>query len=70
MNGYCKSKDTGIYYFNNQIMVSVHNKQKWQYKYGMRNGENLVKVSRDNVILYLSKDNFEKEWEIIEKAEG
>jgi hypothetical protein len=36
----------------------------------MRNGKYIVKVSRDNVSLYLSKDNFENEWEIIEKAEG
>ena len=70
MNGYCKPKDTGIYYFSNEIMVSVHNKQKWQYKYSMINGKDIVKVGRDNVRLYLSKDSFENEWEIIEKAEG
>ena len=69
MNGYCKPKDIG-FYKSSEITVFVRLNQKWQYKYGMRNGGSLVKVSRDNVILYLSKDNFEKEWEIIEKAEG
>lgn len=69
MNGYCKPKEAGIYtserYTSEQMMVSVYRAQKWQYKYGMRNGEYIVKVSRDNVNLYLSKDNFEKEWEIV-----
>jgi hypothetical protein len=69
MNGYCKPKEAGIY-TSERMMVSVYRAQKWQYKYGMRNGKYIVKVSRDNVSLYLSKDNFENEWEIIEKAEG
>lgn len=64
MNGYCKPKDTGIYYFNNQVMVAVHINQKWQYKYGMKNGKNIVRVRRDNVSLYVDKDVFENEWEI------
>ncbi len=64
MNGECKPKESGIY-TSEQMMVSVYKTQKWQYKYGMRNGENLVKVSRDNVSLYLTKDNFEKEWEVV-----
>lgn len=64
MNGYCRPKGIG-FYKSSKITVAILLNQKWQYKYGMRNGENIVKVSRDNVTLYLSKDNFEKEWEIV-----
>lgn len=71
MNGYCKPKDIGFYKSSeSKIIVTVRYSQKWKYQYGMIHGEKSVKVSRDNVILYLSKDSFEKEWEIIEKAEG
>ena len=39
------------------------------FTYGMLNGKPVVKVNRDNVRLYLSKEEFEEDWKIVEKAE-
>ena len=61
MNGYCKPKETGIYFDGERFSIAVNDRQKWQY--GIMNGKNIVKVSRDNVRLYLSKDEFENDWD-------
>lgn len=66
MNGYCKPKNTVFYKIReSKIIIIMRYNQKWKYQYGMIHGENIVKVSRDNVILYLDKNKFEKEWKIV-----
>lgn len=60
-NGICEPKSTGLYTVEN-IAVSLTPKQIWNFKHGMLNGKNVVKVSRNNVRLYLSKEEFEEDW--------
>lgn len=70
MIGTCKPRSVGVYTIENEVMISFSTKQIWNFKYGIVNGKNVVKVSRDNVRLYLSKDEFFDDWKIIDKAEG
>jgi hypothetical protein len=77
MKGICRPRsiglytiDVGLYPIGNAITISLNTRQIWNFKYGMLGGRNVVKVNRDNVRLYLSKENFECDWEIVDKAEG
>jgi len=54
----------------NKMLITVNMRQIWNFKYGMLNGKPVVKVNRDNVRLYLSKEEFEEDWKIVEKAGG
>lgn len=62
MEGKCSPRGVGLYTIENEITVSFNMRQIWNFKYGMVNGKTVVKVSRDNVRLYLSKEEFEKDW--------
>lgn len=70
MSGKCRPRSTGLYMVENTITISLNMRQIWNFKYGALNGKTVVKVNRDNVRLYLKKEDFECDWEIIEKAEG
>lgn len=65
----CSPRSTG-FYMENKMLITIDMRQIWNFKYGMLNGKPVVKVNRDNVRLYLSKEEFEEDWKIIEKAEG
>jgi hypothetical protein len=70
MIGTCRPLGTGLYTVDNTITITFNMRQIWNFKYGMLNGEPVVKVNRDNVRLYLSKEEFEEDWKVLEKAEG
>ena len=70
MIGTCRPRGAGIYTVDGAVAISLSTKQVWSFKYGMMNGKTVVKLSRDNVRLYLSKEEFEEDWKIIEKVEG
>ena len=70
MIGTCRPLGTGLYTVDNTITITFNMRQIWNFKYGALNGKPVVKVNRDNVRLYLKKEDFECDWEIIEKAEG
>ena len=70
MIGTCRPREAGIYTVEGAVMISLGARQIWNFKYGMLGGKTLVKLSRDNVRLYLSKEKFEEDWKIIDKVEG
>ena len=70
MIGKCSPRSTGLYTVENTITIITNKGQVWNFKYGMLNGKTVVKLNRDNVRLYLSKEKFEEDWKIVEKAEG
>lgn len=70
MIGTCRPLGVGLYTIEGAVTISLSMRQIWNFKYGMLGGKTVVKVNRDNVRLYLSKENFECDWKIIEKAEG
>lgn len=70
MIGTCRPRGVGIYTVEGAVTVSLSMRQVWSFKYGMLNGKTVVKLSRDNVRLYLSKEEFEEDWKIIGKVEG
>jgi hypothetical protein len=69
MKGKCSPSSVGVY-MENKMLITINMRQIWNFKCGMLNGKPVVKVNRDNVRLYLSQEEFECDWEIIEKAEG
>lgn len=70
MIGTCRPRGVGLYTVDNAVTISLNARQIWSFKYGMMNGKTVVKLSRYNVRLYLSKENFEYDWKIIDKVEG
>ena len=62
--GVCRPRSVGLYTVEGAVMLSVDMKQVWSFKYGMMNGITVVKLSRDNVRLYLSKEDFECDWRV------
>lgn len=70
MKGICRPRGVGLYTIEGAVTISLSMRQTWEFKYGMLNGKTVVKVNRDSVRLYLSKEEFEEDWKIIEKAEG
>jgi hypothetical protein len=70
MIGTCRPLGTGLYTVDNTITITFNMRQIWNFKYGVLNGKTVVKVNRDNVRLYLSKEEFKEDWKIVEKAEG
>ena len=70
MIGMCRPLDIGLYTVEGAVTISLSPRQIWNFKYGTLKGKTVVKVNRDNVRLYLKKEDFECDWEIIEKAEG
>ena len=70
MIGTCRPREAGIYTVEGVLMISFSARQIWNFKYGMLGGKTVVKLSRDNVRLYLSKEKFEEDWKIIDKVEG
>jgi hypothetical protein len=70
MIGKCNPRDTGLYTAEGAVTISLSTRQIWSFKYGVLNGKPVVKVNRDNVRIYLSKEEFEEDWKIIDKAEG
>ena len=70
MIGKCSPCSTGFYTVESAVMISLSTRQIWNFKYALLNSKPVVKVNRDNVRLYLSKEEFEEDWKIIEKAEG
>ena len=69
MIGKCSPRSTGVY-MENKMLITINMRQIWNFKYGMMNGKTIVKLSRYNVRLYLSKEEFEDDWKIVEKTEG
>lgn len=68
MKGICRPRSIGLYTIENAITISLNTRQIWNFKYGMLGGKTVVKVNRDNVRLYLKKEDFECDWKIVEKA--
>ena len=66
MIGTCKPRSVGVYTVENEVMISFSTKQLWNFKYGMMNGKTVVKLSRYNVRLYLSKEKFKEDWKVEE----
>jgi hypothetical protein len=50
------------------VLISFNLRQIWQFKFGIINGKNVVKISRDNVRLYWDKEDFDKDWEIVKEG--
>lgn len=70
MIGTCRPRGVGLYTIEGAVTISLSTRQIWDFKYGMMGGKTVVKLSRYNVRLYLSKEKFEEDWKIIDKAEG
>ena len=62
--GVCRPRSVGLYTVEDAVAISLSTKQVWSFKYGMINGKTVVKLSRYNVRLYLSKEEFEKDWKV------
>ena len=62
--GVCRPRSVGLYTVEGAVILSVDTKQVWSFKYGMMNGKTVIKLSRDNVRLYLSKEEFEEDWKV------
>ena len=60
----CRPCSVGLYTVQGAVMLSVDTKQVWSFKYEMLGGITVVKLSRDNVRLYLSKEEFEEDWKV------
>lgn len=69
MIGTCRPREVGIYTVEGAVMISLSTRQIWDFKYGMLDGKTVVKLSRDNVRLYLNKEEFECDWKIIKAEE-
>ena len=64
MIGTCRPRGVGLYTIVGAVTISLSTRQIWDFKYGMLGGKTVVKLSRDNVRLYLSKEEFEEDWKV------
>ena len=62
--GVCRPRSVSLYTVEGAVAISLSTKQVWSFKYGMINGKTVVKLSHYNVRLYLSKEEFEKDWKV------
>ena len=62
--GVCRPRSIGLYTVEGAVTISLSTRQVWNFKYGMINGKTVVKLSRYNVRLYLSKEEFEEDWKV------
>jgi hypothetical protein len=67
MAGKCRPSGIGVLDVGN-VLISFNLRQIWQFKFGIINGKNVVKISRDNVRLYWDKEDFDKDWEIVKEG--